>query len=307
MFDSGSPTTWIKCKPCITCNQNEPIFDPFQSSTFSSCISGNCTVNQSYHDKSYSTGITVHDTLTLSNGVSFPNFEFLCSHNNSGFQGFAGLLGLELSENSFINQTTETFSQIFGYCLPSLESSTGFLAFGDEAVAACSPQFRVPLVAGPNGYDKYYVDLVAITIGEKRLQMPSNDDSSSSSKVILDSGTPISHLPQSVYSELSSSFQELMSEYGPFYSSGSMTCFNLEGHDLSTINIPTITLQFGDSLDLMLPSTSVVLIENSNACLAFIGDDETIIGTHQQRDLNILYDISNKQVGFSLSKGSCSY
>ncbi|KAJ0101405.1 hypothetical protein Patl1_04957 [Pistacia atlantica] len=107
---------------------------------------------------------------------------------------FAGLLGLEFSENSFIRQTTEIFSQIFGYCLPSLESSTGFLVFGDEAVAACSPQFRVPLVAGPNGYDKYYVDLVAITIGEKRLQMPSNDGSSSSSKVILDSGTPFSHL-----------------------------------------------------------------------------------------------------------------
>ncbi|XP_044505307.1 aspartyl protease family protein At5g10770-like [Mangifera indica] len=313
MVDTGSATTWIKCKPCITCNPNETLFDPLQSSTFSNCSSANnCHQSQDYHDKSKVDGNSVQDTLTLTSQVFFPSFEFLCGHKPSGFDKVEGLLALGLADNSFIDQTSQAFSQKFGYCLPSSDSSTGFLAFGDEAAAACKPLFHVSLVEGPNGDNKnYYINLFAITIGQKILQMPSS--SSSSQKALLDTGTTISRLPPSVYSELSSSFRELMSEYPIVVSSGMMnTCFNLEGQDLSTANIPTITLHFGDSLNLTLGYKSVLISDTesnpfSKMCLAFAGDEKTIIGSHQLENVNTLYDIANKQVGFSPTRGCSSY
>ncbi|XP_044481078.1 aspartyl protease family protein At5g10770-like [Mangifera indica] len=309
MVDTGSATTWIKCKPCNTCKPNETLFDPLQSSTFSNCSSANnCQSNQSldYHDGSKVDGNSVQDTLTLTSQVFFPSFEFLCGHNPSGFDEVEGLLALGLTDNSFIDQTSQAFSQKFGYCLPSSDSSTGFLAFGDEAAAACKPLFHVSLVLGPKRDNQnYYINLFAITIGQKILPMPS-----SSQKALLDSGTRKTHLPPSVYSELRSSFLELMSEY-PIVESGKM-CFNLEGHDLSTAYIPTITLHFGDSLDLTLGSPSVVFSDgesnpNSKVCLAFAEDEETIIGSHQLENVNILYDIANSQVGLSLNPGCGSY
>ncbi|XP_044481077.1 aspartyl protease family protein At5g10770-like [Mangifera indica] len=311
MVDTGSATTWIKCKPCITCNPNETLFDPRQSSTFSNCSSANnCHQSQDYHDKSKVDGNSVQDTLTLTSQVFFPRFEFLCGHKPSGFDKVEGLLALGLADNSFIHQTSQAFSQKFGYCLPSSDSSTGFLAFGDEAAAACKPRFHGSLVLGPNGDNhNYYINLFAITIGQKTLQMPSNGSSSYSQKALLDTGTTVSRLPPSVYSKLNSSFWELMSEYPIAEPHGIMkTCFNLERHDLSTANIPNITLHFGDSLDLTLGSPSVVFsYPNSIVCLAFAEDEKTIIGSHHLENVNILYDIANKQVGLSLNPGCSSY
>ena len=130
MFDTGSPTTWIQCKPCDCYEQEEPIFDPSQSSTFSN---SSLQYTQKYHDKSYASGYFAHDTLTMSI-FEFKDFEFLCGHNNSGYFGeVAGILGIGLSKNSLISQTFSNFLLLFCYCLPPTENSSGFLVFGTTA------------------------------------------------------------------------------------------------------------------------------------------------------------------------------
>ena len=89
-----------------------------------------------------------------------------------------------------------------------------------------------------------------------------------------------------------------MSIYPVAPSSGMMdTCYNLEGRDQSSI-IPPMILHFDNSVDLNLDHNSVVLSDSdSKVCLAFAEDTETIIGSHQQRNVNILYDIVDKKSG----------
>ncbi|KAJ0089491.1 hypothetical protein Patl1_12640 [Pistacia atlantica] len=163
------------------------------------------------------------------------------------------------------------------------------------------------LLRDPDGCNRYFINLVGITIGQKRLQMPFSNDGSSSQIAIIDSGTLVCRLPPSVYSQLRSSFKELMSIYPPAEPIKPMdTCYNLEGYDQINI-IPIVILHFDNDIDLPLDHNSVVLGEsNSQVCLAFAEDTETIIDSHQQRNIKIFYDVHDKQVGFSRASGSCS-
>nr|XP_010913306.1 aspartyl protease family protein At5g10770-like [Elaeis guineensis] len=80
IFDTGSDLTWIQCKPCVKyCYpQNESLFDPLQSSTYSDilCSSSDCSLisgqcDASYHciygvkygDNSFSAGYFAQETL----------------------------------------------------------------------------------------------------------------------------------------------------------------------------------------------------------------------------------------------------
>lgn len=112
VFDTGSDISWIQCKPCNHCYlQNDPLFDPAKSSTYSSigCGSSECTqldthscsadgecrYDIEYSDNSRSTGNFGRDMLTLSPSDLLPNFMFGCGDSNSGLFGRAdGLIGL---------------------------------------------------------------------------------------------------------------------------------------------------------------------------------------------------------------------
>ncbi|XP_044464940.1 aspartyl protease AED1-like [Mangifera indica] len=301
MFDTGSSTTWIQCKPCMNCyDQEDPIFDPSQSSTFSN---SSHPYTQNYHDKSYASGYFAYDTLTMAT-YEFKDFTFLCGHNNSGlFGAVAGVLGIGLSNDSLISQTSGNFLRLFCYCLPPTEASSGFLAFGITAALTCLPRISTPLISDPDGFNRYFVNLVGITIGQRTLQISSND-AASLRNTIIDSGTHITRLPATVYSELRSVFNEFMAKFPVAPRFGKMdTCYNLAGYDLSSV-VPSMILHFDNSVDLNLDHDSVVLSESeSQVCLAFAEDTETIIGNHQQRNVNVLYDIIDKKVGFS--RGTC--
>ncbi|KAH7574008.1 hypothetical protein JRO89_XS03G0239300 [Xanthoceras sorbifolium] len=315
MFDTGSFKTWIQCLPCDSCfDQEEPVFDPSTSSTFSvaaTCASPPCHFEANYRDKSHSSGYYASDTLTFPS-FYVPNVVFGCGQNNNAdFGKVAGVLGVGLGDNSVMSQTLNIFRQMFCYCLPSTETSTGYLIFGVQAFLTCKPEITIPLTIT----DHYFVNLVGITIGQKRLEISSNVDSDSSPSTIIDSGTIISRLPSSVYSELQSSFQELMSAYPPAANQSSEpmdTCYNIEGLDDNSINniVPSMTLHFDGSRDLNLDPSAVVSIDNDSptVCLAFAANngpnDLIIIGNHQQRNVNIYYNVLNKEVGFST--GGCS-
>ncbi|KAL5785895.1 hypothetical protein ACOSQ2_008287 [Xanthoceras sorbifolium] len=317
MFDTGSYKTWIHCLPCDNCNdQEEPVFNPSSSSTFSvaaTCASPPCQYEVNYRDGSQIKGYYASDTLTFPS-FYFPNVVFGCGQNNNAdFGKVAGALGVGHGNNSFMSQTLNIFRQMFCYCLPSTETSTGYLIFGVQALLTCKPEITIPLTITE---DRYFVNFVAITIGEKRLEIFSNVDSDSSRRTIIDSGTIISRLPKSVYLELQSSFQELMmmKAYTPANQSSEPmdTCYNIEGLDDNSINniVPSMTLHFDGSRDLNLDPSAVVHIEKDSrtVCLAFAAnkdpDELIIIGNHQQQNLNIYYNVLKQEVGFRT--GGCS-
>lgn len=306
IFDTGSKITWIQCAPCsnTTCYpQQDPLYDASKSITHSnaSCeYSPTCDYHIDYGDKSSSSGHLVRDTLTLTPIDIFANFVFGCGEMNQGnFGKAAGVLGFgsDTDSLSFLSQTAGNNGYIFCYCLPATDSSNGHLTFGSEALSTCSSDIYTSLIQYQDSPSFYYIILYGITIGGTQLEI-------SRFRTIIDSGTVISRLPPSVYAALRSAFMQSMSQYpvAPPLLPLMDTCYNLETYDNFTA--PEMVLQLEGSREVRLHSSAVLWRENnSQVCLAFAGNereiDKGIIGNHQQRSLNILYDIRAKELAFA--------
>lgn len=301
IFDTGSDITWLKCGPTD--------YQPSSSSTFINVTDHNFNFNVSYGDKSTASGYYIKDTLTVSSTNVFPNFILGCRTSPDDFGSSAdGLLGLGQGDSpvSFMSQTSTHFAEVFCYCLPRKDTSSGYVLFGMKALKACNTiSLYTPLKHYQNTKPYfYYVNLVGLTIGDIRI------DISSSSKTIMDSGTPISRLPSTVYSSLRSEFVKFMSElsYSPAQRAGILdTCYKIdEGFEVD--KVPKIGLSF-ENIELDLdPSALITEEDDSRVCLAFATNEDAvdgliIIGNHQQRTLNVLYDIQENKVG--IGAGDC--
>ncbi|XP_039052659.1 aspartyl protease family protein At5g10770-like [Hibiscus syriacus] len=252
------------------------------------------------------------DTLHIEDEYEIPKFVFLCAaHVEGNFDDANGILGLGPAStgyggsNAFTSQTAAMFHKVFCYCLPRLEDSKGYVHFGDKARENCPfSGSYTPLLKDTSDPNFYYVNLIAITIGQKRVNIGTSSGVSSP-RTILDSGTVITRLPSSVYSELRSEFKGLMSKYPPVPPLDNVldTCYNLEGYGKP--EIPTMVLHF-KNLDLNLDETAVTWKANgtSQVCLAFAETDGlAIIGNHQHQKRNMLYNIPDQRV--EIGPGNC--
>ncbi|XP_026658499.2 aspartyl protease family protein At5g10770-like [Phoenix dactylifera] len=315
IFDTGSDLTWIQCEPCLSCyQQHEPIFDPSQSSTYaniscsssycseldiSGCTSSTCVYGVQYGDGSSTLGILSEDALTLTSSNVLPNFRFGCGKRNNGLFGeAAGLLGLGRKKVSVVSQAFQKFGSIFAYCLPSTSSSTGYLTFGGSSTSS-NVKFT-PMLTNPSMPTFYYLDLVAIHVGGRRLSI--SPTVFSKVGTIMDSGTVITRLPPVAYSSLRSAFRRLMSCYRSAQALSILdTCYDLTGY--SKVRIPKVALQFGGGIATNLDTSGILYLANaSQACLAFAGNsdagDSGIIGNMQQKKFHVVYDVANKAIGF---------
>ncbi|WCJ30446.1 hypothetical protein M5689_012006 [Euphorbia peplus] len=316
---NGSELTWIKCQSCAgagtDCN-NEAIFNPSSSSTFSNDLTctPDCTASDTYNDNSYLTGYYVKDTLTIGS-YPFPNLTFTCAEPDqvsTDFEGVSGIFAVGNGEKSLLSQTDNKLFRMFCYCLPSSEASSGYIAFGVQAFDTCQPKSEKIIKIDPSDKNgAYYISLVAITIGGKRLEIASYVPSSV--RAMIDSATMISRFPPALFSAFRSAFEEIMSQYPRTTPSEKFldTCYDLEGH-ISDWRPPNIVLHFGSSdapVDVPLDSSAATLPgqNESEVCLAFAGNkndnDFFIIGNQQHRATNLFFDTSNKELYFS--SGGC--
>ncbi|XP_039119048.1 LOW QUALITY PROTEIN: aspartyl protease family protein At5g10770-like, partial [Dioscorea cayenensis subsp. rotundata] len=321
IFDTGSDVTWIQCQPCLTScySQQEPLFAPAQSTTFSSvscsdpacsqlnspdCSNNTCVYTVTYGDKSYTNGFYSEDTLTLSPTDTLTSFFFGCGVNNSdGFGKVAGLLGLGRGPASLISQSNTKYNSFFSYCLPSTSSSTGYLTFGGEAPTNLNSTQMLTNSSMPSFY---FLGLQGISVDGTQLDIPPTVFSNVGT--IIDSGTVISRLPPEAYSSLRDAFRQKMSNYSEAQATNLLdTCYDLSSYD--TVEIPTVSLEFEDGMALDLDASQILFLVNgpSQACLGFAGNkdasDVGIIGNTQQRKFSVVYDVPNQVIGFG--QGGC--
>lgn len=325
VFDTGSDITWIQCQPCVSCYpQQEPIFNPSTSQTYKNitCTSQQCSqlrrqscatdtntciYSISYGDQSYTLGFFATETLTLNPADVFPNFAFGCGLENVGlFQGAAGLLGLGRNALSLVGQTASKYGKYFSYCLPTL-SSSGTLAFGKEGGPTNSASLKyTQLLTKLNGPSFYFIEVLAIKVGEQTLSI--SPSVFSSSGTIIDSGTVITRLQPEAYAALRTSFQQQMTNYEmtqgpePFD-----TCYDFSGHD--TVVVPGISFVFGGGVEVPLDLFGIISpTSRTQGCLAFAGNGDAsevgIFGNQQQLTLDVVYDVDGGKLGFGT--GGCS-
>ncbi|KAL6846171.1 hypothetical protein ACP4OV_023619 [Aristida adscensionis] len=336
IVDTASELTWVQCKPCESCHdQQEPLFDPSSSPSYatvpcnsSSCdalqvatgMSGTacggadetseCSYTLSYRDGSYSHGVLAHDKLSLA-GEVIDGFVFGCGTSNQGpFGGASGLMGLGRSQLSLISQTMDQFGGVFSYCFPLKDSdSSGSLVLGDDSSVYrnSTPIVYTSMVSDPLQGPFYFLNLTGMTVGGQEVE----SSGFSAGKVIIDSGTVITTLVPSVYNAVRAEFLNQFAEYpqAPGFSILD-TCFNLTS--LKEVQVPSMKFVFDGSVEVEVDSSGVLYFvssDSSQVCLALASlkseYDTSIIGNYQQKNLRVIFDTSGSQVGFA--QETCDY
>ncbi|GFZ07593.1 eukaryotic aspartyl protease family protein [Actinidia rufa] len=321
----GSDLTWTQCEPCTQCyNQNAPLFDPQNSSTYSelscqsqpcqalptsSCDEDACQYRMTYGDQSYSVGTLAAETFTLGSAsgqaISIPNMVFGCGHNDEGtFNETAmGIIGLGGGSVSLISQLSDSINGKFSYCLSGFNTDdtiTSKINFGDNAVVSGSRVVSTPIVSKEIS-TFYYLTLESITVENKSLayetkMKSSGDDDGQQGNIIIDSGTTLTLLPGDLYEKLESEVKQAIKNEPSANPQGALgLCY---GH-ISIDDLPNMTFKFTGA-ELELSPTNTFVQNGELICLAIIPSDMgiAIFGNLGQMNFLIGYDLVKKQVSF---------
>ncbi|PSR84627.1 Aspartic proteinase [Actinidia chinensis var. chinensis] len=323
--DTGSDLMWTQCEPCTQCyNQNAPLFDPQNSSTYSelscqsqpcqalptsSCDEEACQYRMTYGDQSYSVGTLAAETFTMGSAsgqaVSIPNMVFGCGHNDEGtFNETAmGIIGLGGGSVSLISQLSDSINGKFSYCLSGFNTDDTIkskINFGDSAVISGSGVVSTP-IGSKEISTFYYLTLESITVGNKSLayetkMKSSGDDDGQQGNIIIDSGTTLTLLPGDLYEKLESEVKQAIKSEPSANPQGALgLCY---GH-ISIDDLPNMTFKFTGA-ELELSPTNTFVQNGELICLAIIPSDMgiAIFGNLGQMNFLIGYDLVKKQVSF---------
>ncbi|KAG9455931.1 hypothetical protein H6P81_000439 [Aristolochia fimbriata] len=332
IVDTGSDITWVQCQPCRYCyNQQDPLFNPTLSPTFHSILCNssicaslqfatgnlgfcringkNCNYNVNYGDGSYTDGELSLEQLKLGD-TTVQNFVFGCGQRNHGlFGGVSGLMGLGRSRLSLVSQTLAEFGGVFSYCLPSEENLSGSLILGANlsAFRNSTPISYTRIVSNPQMPTFYFLNFTGASVGGIPLQAPGF----AKGVTLIDSGTVITRLVPSVYKAVRDEFLKQFSGYpsAPGFSILD-TCFNLTGY--SEVDIPNLRLHFEGGTEVKVDVSGMfyfVRKDASQVCLALASlsseDEIAIIGNYQQKNLRVVYNGKDSELGFA--EENCRY
>lgn len=135
------------------------------------CDGSACAFNFTYGTSSVAAGL-VQDTVTLATDP-IPGYTFGCVQKVTG-RSFPtqGLLGLGRGPLSLLAQTQNLYRSTFSYCLPSFKTLnfSGSLRLGP--VAQPKRIKFTPLLKNPRRSSLYYVNLVAVRVGRRIVDIP---------------------------------------------------------------------------------------------------------------------------------------
>lgn len=256
-----------------------------------------------YGDQSFSVGFLAKEKITIGKD-SFDEFYFGCGQNNQGlFGGSAGLLGLGRYQFSFISQTAEKYKKFFSYCLPSTPSFVGKLTFGKGGYSK-RVKFT-PLLTKLQLPSFYFLDVIGVSIGGKKLSIPATTFSSAGT--LIDSGTVISRLPPTAYSAIKAEFRKQMSKYTLTNALSILdTCYDFSNY--TTVDVPKLSFVFKGNVELAVGAVGVLYGSSTQQiCLALAANkddgDVAILGNVQQLTQDVVYNVAGGKLGFGT--GGC--
>ncbi|XP_047335653.1 aspartic proteinase CDR1-like [Impatiens glandulifera] len=284
--DTGSEVTWTQCLPCVNCYQQKKImFNSQKSSSYKvlPCNSdtckdlGNmrvcnelselkCRYNVSYADGTNSLGELALETYRLGR-ISIPNVVYGCGNDNRMStkeitSGMSGVFGLGRGPLSFLGKLPIYLGSKFSYCLVSHSKRNvrSKLNFGTNAVVSGRGVVSTPLVTKPSS-PLYYLTLKAITVNnmrilftrETRSMKEGGVDIIGKGNILIDSGTPETYLPTTVYQKLKDALESVIqADSIPVPKHPWMLCYKYN----KNLRIPSITFHFDGGANLTFPSTS---------------------------------------------------
>ncbi|KAF7824732.1 aspartyl protease AED3-like [Senna tora] len=316
-MDTSSDVAWIPCAGCIGCSSST-LFSPVKSTSFRSlkcgapqcrqvpsptCGGGACNFNLTYGSSTIAANL-VQDTVALATDP-VPGYTFGCIQKATGSSvPPQGLLGLGRGPLSLLSQTQNLYKSTFSYCLPSFKSPnfSGSLKLGP--IAQPKRIKFTPLLKNPRRSSLYYVNLIAIRVGRRVVDVPPAAlafNPTTGAGTIFDSGTVFTRLVEPAYVAVRNAFRRRVGRNLTVTSLGGFdTCYTVP------INAPTITFMFA-GMNVTLPQDNLLIHSTAGSitCLAMASAPDNVnsvlnvIANMQQQNHRVLYDLPNSRIGVS--------
>lgn len=135
------------------------------------CGGGACAFNMTYGGSTVAANLS-QDTISLATDTA-PGYTFGCIQKTTGNSvPPQGLLGLGRGPLSLLSQTQNLYQSTFSYCLPSFKSPnfSGSLRLGP--IGQPKRIKYTPLLKNPRRSSLYYVNLMAIRVGRRVVDIP---------------------------------------------------------------------------------------------------------------------------------------
>ncbi|CAA7026881.1 unnamed protein product [Microthlaspi erraticum] len=324
-MDTSSDVAWLPCSGCVGC-PSTTAFSPVKSTTFKNvscsapqckqvpnptCGASACAFNLTYGSSSIAANLS-QDTIRLA-ADPITAFTFGCVNKVAGGGTIPppqGLLGLGRGPLSLMSQAQSLYKSTFSYCLPSFKS----LAFsGSLRLGPTAQPLRVkytPLLRNPRRSSLYYVNLVAIRVAKKVVDIPPAAiafNPATGAGTIFDSGTVYTRLATPIYEAVRNEFRKRVKPRTAVVKSlgGFDTCYSEQ------VTVPTITFMF-KGVNMTMPADNLMLhsTAGSTSCLAMAAAPENvnsvvnIIASMQQQNHRVVIDVPNGRIG--VARERCS-
>ncbi|XP_050233840.1 aspartyl protease AED3-like [Mercurialis annua] len=311
--DTSNDAAWIPCTACVGCSST--VFNNVKSTTFKSvgcgapqckqvpnptCGGSACAFNLTYGGSSIAANLS-QDTVTLATDP-IPNYTFGCITKTTGSSAPPqGLLGLGRGPLSLLSQTQNLYQSTFSYCLPSFKSLnfSGTLRLGPTGQPKRIK--TTPLLKNPRRSSLYYVNLVAIRVGRRVVDIPPAAlafNPATGAGTIFDSGTVFTRLAIPAYTAVRDAFRKRVGNFTVTTLGGFDTCYTVP------IVSPTITFMFS-GMNVTLPPDNLLIHSTAGGitCLAMAAAPDNVnsvlnvIANMQQQNHRILFDVPNSRIG----------
>ncbi|KAK9727140.1 hypothetical protein RND81_05G260700 [Saponaria officinalis] len=325
IFDTGSSFTWVQCLPCIHCYKQGkyPVFNPNKSSSFQlvlcddphcsmapshSCgrskFGDQCLYNATYTDNLISSkGVLARERITISahnTTRTVPHLVFGCGHDNHDRRKSPGIVGVGNDTVSLIRQlSVSLFSH---YVFANSNHIEGVAYFGPGSNMT-DTGMTTPLL--PSEHGVYYLDLTGISVDGSNLDLPAGifekSEDGTSSGFIIDSGTTYTTLRAEAFDMMVTGIMSVMRRHVPESTKHFELCYK----DVN--DAPEVVLQF-NGLDYVICDANLWIKHQGLYCLAIIRLKEkqgsvSILGFHQQRNVQVGYDLENNLLSLMYPQG----
>ncbi|KAK7860469.1 aspartic proteinase cdr1 [Quercus suber] len=218
----------------------------------------------------------------------------------------SGIVGLGRGPNSLASQVGLSSAARFSYCLITFTyqgNATSKLSFGNTELEFGSGVVYTPLLYGGVSDNDYYVTLIAISVGKKRIELtnPSESGDSEEGNMVIDSGTTVTILPEELFPGFVSAVKDeihLPIVDDPTFQQLSL-CYN---SSLDDFRPPSITVHFTGADVELSSKIKFISVDEQVVCLAFSPSVEVepiaLFGNLAQSNLAVTFDILNQQVLF---------
>lgn len=340
IVDTTSAFSWIQCEPCVRCfRQSVPLFKPSSSPSYKvvpgksklckdlggrdSILGGNtCRYSLYYLNSSSSHGTISSDILRINSTSGSPvvreGFVFGCGFENVGkFNSHetCGVISMGSGPGSLITQMDTVIGGKFSYCLLSHEHSnsrSSKMHFGNKALVSGSGVVSTALHFFKSSYAARFK---GVSVGKMKLatltDLSSNSSSSSkilgflNQRIIIDSGTMLTHLPKKIYQPLEEGMKKEIKLENVGRRKVLRLCYKTPDGKMRG---PVVTVHFVGA-DLKLSSVNTFLKVSANVhCLAFVPyDGVAMLGNLAQINFLVGYDIKRKTVSFKQTDCAKNY